>query len=301
MIITVLGGGDSTERAVSLRSAKAVSEALIEAGFEVVNLDPINIIVLDSIDPDSIVFPILHGNNCEDGKIQRELEKRNLYFLASDSKASKNCFDKDLARQAFHNAGLPIADGDVVTNETYRNHPLITKPHVLKVNEGGSSIGTYLVNNPELIDETKVKEVFSLDNRAILEELVFGVEITVPILDGEPLPVIEIKPPEDEEFDYLNKYNGKTQEICPPISIDESAQKQAQNFAVQAHNTLGCRHLSRVDFIVRPDGSMVMLEINTMPGMTDQSLYPIGAKAAGLSFPTLMKLFVEMVKRDYGL
>lgn len=301
MKIVVLGGGDSTEREVSLRSAKAVTNALEIAGYEVISLDPANHSVLDFIESGTIVFPILHGNNVEDGTIAKELESRKLPFLGSDSKSSKICFDKGLARQAFREAGLPIAVGDVVNQKTYGNHPLTKLPHVLKINEGGSSIGTYLIFDPTNIDQNKVTEVFALGENAVIEELVEGVEITVPILDGKALPVIEIKPPENEEFDYLNKYNGKTQEICPPVSINEVIQKHAQNLAEQAHKLLGCRHLSRVDFIVRPDGSMVLLEINTMPGMTDQSLYPLGAKVAELTFPQLMARFVELVKRDYGL
>lgn len=301
MKIVVLGGGNSTEREVSLRSAKSVSDALITAGFEVINLDPVNLSVLDSITSNTIVFPILHGNNCEDGKMQRELESRNLPFLGSDSKSSEVCFDKGRARQAFQDSGLPVARGDIVTSETYADHPLVTLPHVLKINEGGSSIGTYLIFDPNKADQQKVNEVFALGEKAVIEELVEGTEITVPIFDGQSLPVIEIKPPEDEEFDYANKYNGKSQELCPPVSIDGTKQKQAQDFAEQAHKALGCRHLSRVDFIVRPDGSMVILEINTMPGMTDQSLYPIGAEAAGFTFPQLMTKFVELVKRDYEL
>lgn len=301
MKIVVLGGGNSTEREVSLRSAKAVSNALIAAGFEVINLDPIDPTVLDSISPSTIVFPILHGNNGEDGVIQREMEGRNLSYLGSDSKTSRVCFDKGLAREAFQVAHLPIAKGAVVTKDTYKTHLLAQKPHVLKVAEGGSSIGTYIVHNPKKTDEKKVAEVFKLDEKAILEELIEGVEITVPILDGRALPVIEIKPPRNEEFDYLNKYNGKTQEICPPVSINKTTQRQAQQYAELAHKALSCRHLSRVDFIVKPDNSMVTLEINTMPGMTDRSLYPLGAQAAGFEFPKLMTKFVEIVKRDYGL
>lgn len=301
MNVVVLGGGDSTEREVSLRSALAVAEALTTAGYEVEKLDPVDIGVLDTIKPHEIVFPILHGNNCEDGVIQREMEERNLSFLGSDSQVSSVCFNKDLTRQAFKSAGIPIAEGDVVTLSQYWNHPLASLPHVLKTNEGGSSIGTYIVNDPNMIDKAKVEEVFELGNKAVIEELVTGIEITVPVLDGKALSVIEIRPPADEEFDYLNKYNGRTQEICPPISIDQATQQKAQQYAEKAHAALGCRHLSRVDFIVSQDGSMVALEINTMPGMTNQSLYPLGAKTSGIDFPSLMTRFVEMVKRDYGI
>lgn len=301
MKVVVLGGGKSTEREVSLRSAKSVSTALTSAGYKVENLDPIDIRVLDSIKPGSIVFPILHGNNGEDGFIQQEMDKRGLCYLGSTSKTSEECFDKGLVRACFETANIPVAPGGTITESQYTNHPLSSVPHVLKVSRGGSSIGTYIVNNPLKTDNSKIKEVFTLDEIAVIEVFIQGTEITVPILDNKALPVIEIKPPKNEEFDYRNKYNGKTKEICPPVSVNLKVQELAQKYAEEAHALMGCRHLSRVDFIVKPNGDMVALEINTMPGMTNQSLYPIGALAAGLSFPQLMTKFVQMVQRDYAV
>lgn len=301
MKIVVLGGGDSPEREVSLRSAAAVSTALKTAGYEVLNIDPITTGALDTIEPGTIVFPVLHGVNGEDGTIQKELEIRNLPYLGTDSTTSGICFDKVASREAFRAAGLPIAAGDKVTLESYHGHSLAQRPHVLKISEGGSSIGTLIARDPTAVKEEAVAAVFNLGTAAVLEELVDGVEITVPILDTKALPVIEIKPPERSEFDYENKYNGLTKELCPPVSIGEEQQLQAQAYAEEAHRALGCRHLSRSDIIVRPDGSMVLLEINTLPGMTDQSLYPKSAMAAGISFPELMNRFVAMVKRDFEL
>lgn len=140
-----------------------------------------------------------------------------------------------------------------------------------------------------------------MDPTAVIEELIEGVEITVPVLDNKALPVIEIKPPPGDEFDYDNKYNGETEEICPPVSVSKELQRVAQDYAEKAHAMLGCRHLSRSDFIVASDGRVVMLELNTMPGMTDQSLYPKSAKVAGIDFPELMKKFASLVKRDFKI
>lgn len=301
MNIVVLGGGDSTERAVSLRSARAVSDALKTAGFEVIQLDPIDPGVLDTIEAGSIIFPILHGTNGEDGAIQSELEKRGLPFLGTASQASKNCFNKWETRTMLSEADILFAKADMITIDHYSEHPLSTHPHVLKVHEGGSSIGTLIVREPNKVQAQEVEDVFFLDSLALIEELVEGIEITVPVLDGKALPVIEIRPPEGDEFDYENKYNGETQEICPPEKITDEQQAQARTIAEKAHSVMGCRHLSRSDFMVRPNGEIVMLEINTMPGMTDQSLFPKSARTAGMEFPELMKLFVEMVKRDYGI
>lgn len=301
MKITVLGGGDSPEREVSLRSAAAVADALATEGFDVTQLDPADIQVLDSIPGGSIVFPILHGYHGEDGYVQSELDARNLPYLGSGSKASADCFDKWKTRQLLEQLGLAVALGEHVDKASYPASQLKNGPHVLKAVGGGSSIGTYIVRNPGDISESGVKGVFAVSDTAVVEELVEGVEITVPILDGTALPVIEIQPPKEQEFDYENKYNGLTQELCPAVSISGEVQKTAQVLAEKAHAGLGCRHLSRVDMIVRPDSSMVILEINTMPGMTDQSLFPKSAHAAGIPFPALMSRCVDMVRRDYEL
>ena len=301
MNIVVLGGGDSEEREVSLRSSRAVSNALIEDGFKVINLDPISPKSFDLIESGTTVFPILHGKNGEDGVVQYELERRNLPYLGSNQAVSQICFDKYQTRNALKQVGLPVAAGDKVLKSTYFDHPLVKMPHVLKVNKGGSSIGTYIIRDSNDISEDKVEELFKLCEEAVIEELVSGTEITVPILDNKALSIVEVIPPSGEDFDYINKYNGRTKEICPPTSINKSTQLLAKELAESAHAKLGCRHLSRVDIIVKPDNTMVVLEINTMPGMTDQSLYPLSAKTGGISFPELMLKFVDLVKRDYKL
>ncbi len=301
MKIIVLGGGNSTERDISLRSAHAVTEAVKQAGFETQLLDPVNgYDQLDNLNQ-TIIFPILHGQGGEDGEIQKELEKRHLPYLGSSSMASEICFDKGRTRQQLQAFNITVPKGDVVTAETYKDHPLLKKPHVLKVARGGSSIGTYIVRKPNQLDKNKVNEVFSLDSQAIIEELVEGVEITVPILDDRALPVIEILPPEGGEFDYENKYNGQSKEICPPVSISKEIQEQAQQLALKVHQTLGAKHLSRVDIMVSNDGKLVVLELNTMPGMTEQSLFPLSARKYGLTMPNLMKHFVNLVVRDYHI
>lgn len=301
MKVLVLGGGDSTERAVSLRSAKAVAEALKTAGIEIIEADSAEGLDILGDKRVTMVFPILHGQGGEDGKIQAELEKRNLPYLGTQARESQICFDKIKTLEVYKRVGLPTAHGSAVTRKTYVNNKISQKPHVLKISQGGSSIGTYIVNDPTSVDEQKVDEVFSLGETAVLEPLVVGVEITVPVLDNQPLSVIEIVPPEIGGFDYENKYNGATKEICPPKSVDLKTQKQAQQLALRAHKALNCRHLSRTDMMVQSDGSIVLLETNTMPGMTDRSLYPIAAQVAGLTMPKLMQKFVDMVTRDYDL
>ncbi len=298
MKVLVLGGGDSPERDVSLRSAKSVALALRDAGHDVVEADPINgDDIFNGIDQSVLVFPILHGAGGEDGIIQKKLEERGLRYLGSDSTVSKICFDKNATRVKLNDSGIKVAEGGSVTKSDYWTNELITRPHVLKVQHGGSSIGTYIIRDPGHINKEEVDAVFELDDHAIIEELVVGIEITVPILDDKALPVIEIVPPQNEDFNYENKYNGKTGELCPPQSIDSEVQVKAQELAVLVHKNLGCRELSRIDMIVRQNGEIVVLEANTMPGMTDQSLYPKAALQYGLTMPDLMNIFVDLVDR----
>ncbi len=295
--IIILGGGNSTERDVSLRSSRAVYQAALQAGFSATILDPRDgLSALDAVSKDTIILPILHGAGGEDGTIQKELEKRGLAYLGADSKTSELCFNKANVRELLQEHDVSIAEGGVVDKNTYRQNVLSKRPHVLKVNRGGSSIGTYIVHNPASLDEKKVSEVFGLDNQAILEELVDGVEITVPVIGDTALPVIEIQPPKNADFDYMNKYNGQTSELCPPQNVSKELQHKAQALAEKVHHLTGCRHLSRTDMIVRPNGEIVVLEINTIPGMTDQSLLPKSANVAGISFPELVKRFVELVQ-----
>lgn len=301
MKLVVLGGGDSPEREVSLRSAAAVADAARGCGYDVISLDP-----SDGLGPldnmtDIIVLPILHGKNGEDGVIQAELEKRGLAFLGSDSVVSARCFDKWRTREQLEAAGIQVAKGALVNKDTYQKNPIAAGPHVLKILRGGSSIGTLIVRNPSSRRQNEVHEIFAMEDQAVLEELIEGTEITVPILDGSALPVIEIRPPKDKEFDYENKYNGVTAEICPPKNVSESMQTKARKVAERTHKAMDCRHLSRVDIMIDEKNNLYVLEINTMPGLTGQSLYPKSAAVAGLPMPELIRNFVGLIGRDYNL
>jgi D-alanine-D-alanine ligase len=302
MKILVLGGGDSPEREVSLRSARSVADAAREAGFETIEADPkTDLTILDEISKDTLVFPILHGKNGEDGILQELLEKKGQAFLGTDSQASAQCFDKWLTRKKLISAGLPMPRAVKVNAQTYKTQEIAKEPHVIKVLCGGSSIGTLLVKDPEAASQKQIDSLFELDSEAVLEELIEGTEATISILDQSALPVIEIVPPQDEEFDYENKYNGRTKEICPPESIAGHIQEKVKRLAEKTHAVMNCRHLSRVDVMIDRVGNPFILEINTIPGLTNQSLYPKSAAAAGYSMPQLVAKFAELVRRDYGL
>lgn len=302
MDIFVFGGGDSPEREVSLRSAAAVASAGREAGFNIIQLDPADeSFDLGRMPAGAIVLPILHGKGGEDGVLQAALEKNGIAYLGSDSVSSAKSFDKWLTRQVLAAVGLPVAEGCLVTETTYPQNPMSKKPHVLKIKGGGSSIGTLIVRRPDKLNEAELKSIFLMEPEVMLEELIEGTETTVPILDQGALTPIEIIPPEGVEFDYENKYNGRTQELCPPNSIPDDVQKQCMELAEKVHAVMGCRHLSRVDIMIGADGQVVVLEINTIPGLTDQSLFPKSAAVSGMDMPQLVSRFIEMVKRDYHL
>jgi len=300
--IIVLGGGISPEREVSLRSANAIYEATKKAGFDTTLKDPADgLEFLSQLDKNTIILPILHGVGGEDGEIQSELEKYNLPFLGSGSEASTKCFDKWQTRIVLQANKIPVAQGEKVTKSDIKYSKLANKPHVIKILRGGSSIGTLIVRDSSRNYNDEINKLFTLDDEAVIEELIDGIEITVPILDNSALPVIEIVPPKGLEFDYENKYNGMTNEICPPKNINQELQQQAQKLAEQVHKVMECRHLSRVDMMVDRSGHIYVLEINTMPGLTDQSLYPKAAAVSGLTMPQLVNKFIQLVARDYGL
>src|SRR3989344_6238974 len=229
MKVLVLGGGNSPEKEVSLRSAKSVADAARKAGFDVEEYDPANgFDYLDKFSKKTIVLPILHGAGGEDGVIQAALEEHGLPFLGADSASSAACFDKWLTLQAFKEYGVPTAESQLIKKEDFAKSKLSQKPYVLKVVHGGSSIGVLIARDPSKINQEQVDEIFNMESRAVLEELVDGIEITIPVLDDTALPVIEIVPPTGGEIDYDNKYNGKKTEICPPATVSTVIQKEAQ-------------------------------------------------------------------------
>lgn len=302
MKVFVLGGGDSPEREVSLRSAAAVAEAARAAGFEVQEKDPASgLDFLDDVDKSDIILPILHGKGGEDGVLQKELESRGLSFLGSSSASSERCFNKWLTRLDLAESGVLVPVGGLVSRATYQNHELSRQPHVLKVVHGGSSLGVLIARDPKLVTPDQIDEVFQLDEMAVIEELITGFEITMPVLDQTALTPIEIIPPEGREFDYENKYNDKSQELCPPVSVSLEIQAQAKKIAEKAHRTMKCSHLSRSDFMVGANRQIYFLEINVIPGLTHQSLFPKSAAVEGLSWPKLVSKFVALVKRDFNI
>lgn len=295
MKVLLLGGGSSSEREISLRSADNVRQALEQGGHNILSRDPaedgFNLrAACEGID---VVFPILHGEGGEDGMLQAELEEIGVPFLGSGSGAATLTFDKVRYKELISEYDILTPAFEVVTQETFLASPLVRRPYVLKPINGGSSIDTFIVRDPA-VHPPKIQDALFRHKQMLLEELIEGDEITISVLSDQALPVIMIRPPEGKEFDYENKYNGQSDEIVSPQQISGDIQQHAQQLALKAHTVTGCRHLSRTDIIITEDSRLYVLETNTIPGMTKQSLYPKAAAAAGYDFPRLIERFIGL-------
>ena len=295
--IVVLGGGASPERAVSLRSAAAVAAGLQQAGYSVIRVDPADYDIpglQTALESAEVVFPVLHGTGGEDGSIQLLLESWGKISISADSRASRLCFDKVQYKKSIAEMEILTPAGELVTTNSFWESEIIKQPFVLKPYDGGSSVDTIIVRDPENINKEQIESVLRTYDAMLLEELIEGVEITVGILLDNALPVIEIIPPADGEFDFDNKYNGRTQELCPPRHVSQELQNQARTLALQIHRELGIHDISRTDMMIRrTDMKIFVLETNTIPGMTDQSLLPKAAAGAGISMPQLVDQLVQ--------
>ena len=290
-----MAGGNSPEREISLRSGVAVAAALQKSGYEVIKADPAGSLqkLLPDLKSVDVVFPALHGAGGEDGQLQLFLERHNVKFIGSGNLASKLCFNKHSYDQLLVKNGILTPRTELVTADEFADAPLADKPFILKPNDGGSSIDNIIVRDASHKDEAAIRGAFDQYPKLLLQELISGVEITVGVLGTASLPVIEIVPPQDQEFDYKNKYNGATREICPPEHVSEAQQVEAQKLAKRIHELCGCRDLSRTDIIIGEGGKLYVLETNTIPGLTDQSLLPKAAAAAGIDMPALCDRLVK--------
>jgi D-alanine-D-alanine ligase len=300
--IAVICGGPSREAEVSRSTANGIVKALQE------NYSTVHLLELDQhidqqlrhINPD-VVFPAVHGKWGEDGFLQGLLTICGLPFVGSGLEASVLAMDKTLAKQMFQLHHLPVAKSLVVSQE----QPLEKKAQeiltvlgqqvVIKPASEGSGLGVCFASN---LDEVRhgLETVFSLGPRALVEERIHGAEITVAILErdtAEALPVIEIKTPPGTWYDYEHRYTPGFSEHVLPAPLPPAQYRRVQEVALLAHQILGCRDLSRVDFVVPSQGEPILLEVNTLPGMTPTSLFPDAAKAVGISFAALVKLLVE--------
>lgn len=309
--VTVLMGGWSSEREVSLVSGKAVAEALTEAGFGVTTIDVerdlTKLIASLTPKPDT-VFNALHGRWGEDGCVQGVLEILGIPYTHSGVAASAVAMDKPMAKMLFAHESLPCANHVVATREHLLAERVMDPPYVVKPLNEGSSVGVHIVLDDA--DETAFRDGdWPFGDTVMVERYVAGREITVGVMGDKALGVTEIKPREGF-YDYRAKYTEGVADHLIPAPIPDEASERAMDYARRAHRILGCRGVSRADF--RYDdtkvgsgggpggepGEIILLEVNTQPGLTPLSLVPEQAAHAGIGFTDLVSWMVENASCD---
>lgn len=292
--IGVLAGGPSNEREISLRSGKAVYNALLSKGLDVVLLDIKedihDIMAKNVID---VAFIALHGRFGEDGTIQKMLDDAHIPYTGSKVEASKLALDKIASKEIFTKNNIPVPRYIVFEKGRFSiddaqdlGYPLVVKPQF-----EGSSIGLSIVKEKSLLKEA-LYEAFQYGDKIILEEYIYGREITVGILEDKALPVIEIVT-RNNIYDYEAKYKNADTQYLVPAPLDRYSYEEARRLGEMAHNVLGCTSFSRVDMITEKSGKIFVLEVNTIPGMTERSLLPKAAEAIGLRFNELCVKILE--------
>lgn len=291
--IAVLMGGWSAERDISLQSGKNCAAALQRLGFAVSEIDVGRDIAqrLTELQPDC-VFNCLHGTYGEDGVIQGVLEVLELPYTHSGVLASSLAMDKIKAKYVFQQMGLPVAPDMLISKADYENHPM-PPPYVVKPINEGSSVGVFLVGEDAPVPEFLSLEKWPFDGDAMLETYVPGREFTCGVMGAQALEVMEIVPSEGF-YDFTAKYTDGICEHVLPADISPALATQIKEVALAAHQALGCKGVSRSDFRYDEKGlGLVLLEINTQPGMTDLSLVPEMAAFQGISYDELVRWIVE--------
>ena len=284
-------GGPSAEREVSLRSGAAVAAALRSLSHQVFEIDPKNggFVLPEKTD---VVFLALHGTYGEDGTVQKQLDELGVAYTGCDAEASRIAFDKVLTKQSCIEAAVPTARFITVHSASAALPENLSLPLVVKPSRQGSSVGLQFV---ERADEWQnaLAESLKFDSEVLVEEKIVGRETTVGILGGKVLPVVEVRP-KSGSYDYANKYTpGNTEYFCP-ADFDAATTQRIQAAALGAFHAIGGRDYARVDVMVRASGEPVVLEVNTLPGMTETSLLPKAAAAAGMNYAELCQRMIDL-------
>ncbi|HEX6229359.1 MAG TPA: D-alanine--D-alanine ligase [Solirubrobacterales bacterium] len=303
MKVAVLKGGRSLERGVSLRSGARVEDALERLGHDVLPIDAGPQLVKQLVEarPD-VAFVAMHGPGGEDGTVQELLEILGIPFTGPGVAACMRCIDKVLAKLQLRDAGVPTPEWFAFNQTAFRElgaadalagleerfgFPLVVKP-----SRGGSALGVRFAAGADEVPEALVS-AFSYDDRVLLERFVGGREVAVSVLGSEPLPIVEAIPAGGDRYDFEARYEiGRTNFVCPAELATEEAETVTAA-ALAAYEALGCSGFSRVDLILEEAGPQV-LEVNAIPGLTDTSLLPQAAEAAGISFEDLVERILTL-------
>ena len=306
MKVCILYGGISSEREVSLNTGKSIYDAISD-DYDIVmhDWDGDYELMYDVVKEVDLVFIALHGGDGENGTIQKYLESKNIRFTGSSSSASKKAMDKNISKLLCVEYDIPTpnwvmldnksnVDGSSSIIDTYLDGFDFKNGVVVKPNSEGSSIGISIlknVTNEKL--ECVVKKVNSISSSAMLETFIDGRELTVSVLDGKTLPIVEIVPRGDY-YDYKSKYTKFQSDYIVPANINKKTQELLSEYSLKIHKLIGCAVYSRVDFRLSNDGLVYFLEINTLPGFTDTSLFPKAAEKYALGYRALIKKIIDL-------
>ena len=292
--IAVLMGGPGSERDVSFATGKGVAKALRSLGGNVTEIDvkgPDFTLPIGT----ELAFIALHGTFGEDGQVQAILEKQGVPYTGEGVTESAVAFDKIRSKEAFRKAGVPTPSWEIVN---LGQRPTIPIPYVIKAPRQGSTVGVYIIKNDSDVDAA-IEDVTKYDHEFLIEEFIAGRELTVGVLGDQVLPILEIIP-KGGFYDFTNKYpflnpnaGGGAEHVCP-AKISEEKTRRLQDLALEAHRALGLRVYSRVDILLPQSGEATVLELNTIPGMTEASLLPEAAAVAGISYPELCVRIIEL-------
>jgi len=311
MKICILYGGTSKERDVSISSARSMLNALSDNknifGYD---FDGDYDKLIEKVKDVDLVFNALHGGDGEDGSMQEFLSNNNIRYTGSDAIASKNAMDKHIAKSLCLNnniltpnwlyykqvIGLAVLEVEILR---FYNTDIVIKP-----SDEGSSIGLSVIENFDPQNKTKrkmlddsISKCYEVSRNILIEEYIHGRELTVGILGNKILPIVEIIP-KNSYYDYECKYTkGKSNYIVPAKNIDKDLEIDIYNKAMQIYELIGCRHYARIDFRLSKDNHPYFLEVNTLPGFTDTSLFPMAAKSIGISYKDLLFNIIDLSKK----
>jgi D-alanine-D-alanine ligase len=297
--VAVLKGGRSLERNISLRSGARVEDALERLGHEVHGLDVGHDLVgrLRELSPD-VAFVALHGRDGEDGTVQELLDLAGIPYTGSGVAACMRAADKVLAKHAFRDAGIPTPDFFAFSETAFKElgaaealgaiEDRLGFPIVVKPADQGSALGIKFARAAADVPAALIA-AFSYSGRVLFERHVHGRDLAVSVLEDEALPVVEAVPLAEDFYDFEARYEiGRTRFVCP-AELEPATTARAQELALAAHRLLGCRAFSRVDLMLDDaTGELAVLEVNAIPGMTETSLLPQAAEAAGIGFDELV-------------
>jgi D-alanine-D-alanine ligase len=292
--IAVLMGGPGSERDVSMATGKGVAKALRSLGAEVGEVD-VKGANFELPVGTELAFIALHGTFGEDGQVQKILEDRGVPYTGEGVAESELAFDKIRSKEAFRQHGINTPYWQIIT---LGQRPTIPIPFVIKAPRQGSTVGVHIIRNEREVDAA-ITDASNYDRELLVEKFIPGRELTIGVLGDQALPIIEIIP-KGGFYDFTNKYpflnpsaGGGAEHVCP-AKIPEEQTRAIQELALRAHRSLGLRVYSRVDIMLPDEGEPSVLEINTIPGMTEASLLPEAAGVAGISYPGLCARIIEL-------